>query len=56
MGFLILVKFLFDRKLFSRPKNLIYGFLDFDLITLKLLLERNNKPKDSLLFNLYKLT
>jgi len=55
MGFLILVNFLLDKKLFSRPKNLTCGFLDFDLITLKLLLERNNKPKDNPLFNLYKL-
>jgi len=45
MGFLILVNFLLDKKLFSRPKNLTWGFLDFDLIALKLLVERNNKPK-----------
>ena len=55
MVFLILANFLLDKKLFSRPKNLTCGFLDFNLITLKLLLERNNKPKDNPLFNLYEL-
>ena len=55
MGFLILVNFLLDKKLFSRPKNLTWSFLDFDLIVLKLLVERNNKPKFNFLFNLYKL-
>jgi len=55
MGFLILANFLLDKKLFSRPKNLTWSFLDFDLIVLKLLVERNNKPKFNFLFNLYKL-
>jgi len=55
MGFLILANFLLDKKLFSRPKNLTWGFLDFDLIVFKLLVERNNKPKFNFLFNLNKL-
>jgi len=34
---------------------LTWDLLDFDLIVLKLLVERNNKPKFNFLFNLYKL-
>jgi len=53
MGFLILVNFLLDKKLFSRPKNLTWGCLDFDLIVLKLEVERNNKPKFNFLSSIF---